>query len=607
MSVYKKRGSRARCRVLTFLVLLLSAASLAVVSAPSAQAGGAEWGTVLSGAVYNSSGYDLHRVEIHALRPAIFKTVPSATVEDGGAALFELNPEGSEYGGPTGFCFGTWKQVYNAFWTYRADLVDAPAEYITISIHGVRTHSSSLGCGEGIPGGDVYPALDVWITSSAPPPTWSTTTTPPGVIDHPELTYVHNQPYLFDQTILPVKSPPVEGPGHGRPAIVSLGDSTISGEGGRWAGNTNTSNTERIDAGAGSYSDTPAGESIPGCHRSTSAEVHIGGGYRSENLACSGAETSSYNWHYPDGWRFKPGIDSRCIVSSLVPGVCSQPGQLIPLYNYAKTHNVKAVVLAIGANDFGFSDVLKRCVGRYLAMHQFDTGDYCYNSGDIQDAITPDKRQSIEDHIWESVRQLTVAMAAAGYDKDQYTVILQNYWSAIPDDDDIRIPDVSYARKDLGGCPILNPDATALNQVLLPAINNTVLAVARRARREPYWPKFHLLDVSHALDGHRLCEKGVGEIEDVLPPTARGTDPSSAAKLEWVTQARLDVVGMPYTLPEGGHANYWGQLAERNCLRQIVNDGNTRDGRCLVDPAGGVDAQGEPNMRLEDLIAPYTW
>ena len=32
-----------------------------------------------------------------------------------------------------------------------------------------------------------------------------------------------------------------DGPGVGTPAIVTVGDSYISGEGGRWAGNTNTS------------------------------------------------------------------------------------------------------------------------------------------------------------------------------------------------------------------------------------------------------------------------------------------------------------------------------------------------------------------------------
>src|SRR4051812_45021442 len=86
--------------------------------------------------------------------------------------------------------------------------------------------------------------------------------------------------------------------------VVALGDSAISGEAGRWAGNTNGS-TSRTDAlGPTAYYDAGAGEAIPGCHRSKSAEVHIGG-VKSVNLACSGARTSS---RVSDG-KFKPGID----------------------------------------------------------------------------------------------------------------------------------------------------------------------------------------------------------------------------------------------------------------------------------------------------------
>ena len=69
-----------------------------------------------------------------------------------------------------------------------------------------------------------------------------------------------------------------DGPGVGTPAIVALGDSAISGEAGRWAGNTNDSSSKVDALGASAYSDAAGGEAIRGCHRSQSAEVHIGGG-----------------------------------------------------------------------------------------------------------------------------------------------------------------------------------------------------------------------------------------------------------------------------------------------------------------------------------------
>ena len=71
-------------------------------------------------------------------------------------------------------------------------------------------------------------------------------------------------------------------------------------------------------------------------------------------------------------------------------------------------------------------------------------------------------------------------------------------------------------------------------------------------------------------------------------------------KLEWVTEARTGRSSvLNYTLAEGGHANYWGQLAQRNCLRQLVN-GNSPEGSvpCL---GGGVNEPGEPKMTLTNL------
>src|ERR1700681_1278934 len=71
-----------------------------------------------------------------------------------------------------------------------------------------------------------------------------------------------------------------DGPGVGPQWIVSVGDSAISGEAGRWAGNTNGSSSNVDALGSSAYYDNASNtaEQIPGCHRSKSAEVFIGGG-----------------------------------------------------------------------------------------------------------------------------------------------------------------------------------------------------------------------------------------------------------------------------------------------------------------------------------------
>src|SRR5437764_1345360 len=76
-----------------------------------------------------------------------------------------------------------------------------------------------------------------------------------------------------------------DGPGVGPQWIVSVGDSAISGEAGRWAGNTNNSSANVDALGPTAYYDnaTNTAEQIPGCHRSKSAEVYIGGGVNGIN------------------------------------------------------------------------------------------------------------------------------------------------------------------------------------------------------------------------------------------------------------------------------------------------------------------------------------
>ena len=109
--------------------------------------------------------------------------------------------------------------------------------------------------------------------------------------------------------------------------IVSIGDSSIPGEAGRWAGNTNRS-FAYVDTGPNAYLDLGYGESIVGCHRSNSAEVHIGvPGVLTKNLACSGAMPRTYEYGSGNGRRFKPGLDTFAVFDS--SGNLVTKGQLL--------------------------------------------------------------------------------------------------------------------------------------------------------------------------------------------------------------------------------------------------------------------------------------
>ncbi|HEY1117916.1 MAG TPA: hypothetical protein VGE43_09435, partial [Acidimicrobiales bacterium] len=147
-----------------------------------------------------------------------------------------------------------------------------------------------------------------------------------------------------------VATPPAQadGPGVGTPWVVTLGDSYISGEAGRWAGSSNASSSRADALGSTAYFDNASGtgETINRCHRSKSAEAFIGGGVNGLNLACSGAETATSN-----GDNFKPGLDFADFGAG-------KQGQAKMLQQFATTHRVGMVVVSIGGNDFNFADVV---------------------------------------------------------------------------------------------------------------------------------------------------------------------------------------------------------------------------------------------------------
>src|SRR3954452_10748940 len=153
--------------------------------------------------------------------------------------------------------------------------------------------------------------------------------------------------------------------------VVALGDSAISGEAGRWAGNTNGASSKTDALGPSAYNDIPGAESTPGCHRSKSAEVFIGGGVTGINLACSGARTYS---RVSDG-KFKPGIDFY--------NVGGNKGQALALQEYAANDpNIKAVVVLIGANNYGFADIVQTCVTDWLTSPSW-WKNYCQDDSNI--------------------------------------------------------------------------------------------------------------------------------------------------------------------------------------------------------------------------------
>jgi hypothetical protein len=375
-----------------------------------------------------------------------------------------------------------------------------------------------------------------------------------------------------------------DGPGVGTPTVVSVGDSAISGEAGRWAGNTNGSPSNVDALGPTAYYDNAANsaETIHGCHRSKSSEIGIGGGVTSANLACSGARTATQP--FSSGSNFKPGLD-------FYDDGAGHIGQAKALQQYATSHNVKMVVALIGANDYGFADIVQACVVDWLTSPTW-WKNYCQDDSSIKAKFTAANIAAITTRVANAFLNLRMAMHNAGYADGSWTLLAQTYSSPLPRGAQIRYPEGGYTRQSVGGCGTWNSDANWANDTVVATLNSTV----RNGASASGLGNVRIFDAQNALVGHRLCENTDGLLEE--KGLANWHAAGAADLSEWVSQIRTTTTLFgPYQLQEDAHPSYWGQLALRNCLRQAYNGGAPHGGTC-THTTTGLNSHGEPNMGL---------
>ncbi len=373
-----------------------------------------------------------------------------------------------------------------------------------------------------------------------------------------------------------------DGPGVGAPWIASLGDSYISGEAGRWAGNSNVSSSYVDALGPTAYFDNAArtAEQITRCHRSWAASIYIGGGVNGVDLACSGARTSTFT---DSSGNFKPGLD-------FYNNGAGKQGQATMLQSFAASHNVQMVVVSIGGNDFHFADIIQSCVTDFLTSPSW-WPDYCRDDSSVTANFTSANVAAIKARVVTALQNVRQAMRNAGYADGSWTLLVQDYPSPLPPGSGIRYSQSGYTRQNTGGCGFWNGDADWANSSALPTINNTVKGAATTAAIAGT----KVLELQSAFNGRRLCENTVGLLEE--KGLTSWTQAGAVDKTEWIDQIRtVSTLGSNYYVQESLHPNYWGELAERSCVRQAYNGGATRGGTCSISGTGLLG--GEPRMTL---------
>ncbi|MFJ8085799.1 GDSL-type esterase/lipase family protein [Streptomyces sp. NPDC096205] len=322
-------------------------------------------------------------------------------------------------------------------------------------------------------------------------------------------------------------------PGTGPTAIVSLGDSYISGEAGRWRGNSlnNSGSRDGTDrAWTGSTYDPSlvyGATAANGCHRSDSAEVKSATGTGVQalvNLACSGATTANVFRSASGGQPYK--------------GEAPQADQLAAV---AAQYDVKAVALSVGGNDLGFASIIETCATDYMVWYS-----YCY---DDQQQVVDSKIDAVMANVGKSIDEVRAVMGAAGYGSSSYRIILQSYPSPIPRAAENRYSESGWSRVSTGGCPFWNKDSDWARDSLVPQIASRLRQVAGAKGVE-------FLDLRDMLQGREVCATASRQVTAAQPPSATGS--------EWARWIDSDSTQGP--VQESMHPNYYGQQGQGRCL-----------------------------------------
>nr|WP_240109358.1 GDSL-type esterase/lipase family protein [Streptomyces sp. MUM 203J] len=349
--------------------------------------------------------------------------------------------------------------------------------------------------------------------------------------------------------------PAAAGQGYGPSAIVSMGDSYISGEAGRWRGNSLTNSgsrngTDRAWVSGSTYdpSRVYGATAANGCHRSDSAEVRSATGTGAQalvNLACSGAVTRNVFRAVSGGVSYK--------------GEAPQADRLAAV---AAQYDVKAVALSIGGNDLGFASIIEKCAKDYILWYS-----YCH---DDQQVLVDQRIDAVMADVGKAVDEIRAVMTAAGYGSGSYRIVLQSYPSPIPRGSENRYSQSGWSRVTTGGCPFWNKDSDWARDSLVPQLADRLRGVATAKGVQ-------FLDLRDMLQGREVCATASRLVTSTQAP--------SAATSEWARWIDSNETQGP--IQESMHPNYYGQLGQGRCLALVYAAGASGHHTCRNTPGAG--------------------
>lgn len=206
-----------------------------------------------------------------------------------------------------------------------------------------------------------------------------------------------------------------------------------------------------------------------------------GGGH---SVACSGAvidDVGSTSGSYRGQVAGGRGLDElrRARSAALDPIMAGFSPGYVAQHRFVAQYQPRVVTVSIGGNDIGFGDILERCVVPHLSRHLSD--ETCYN--------TYESRQELVNLVDRTAPRWTALYRQLRAESPGSTLYAIGY------------PSIA---SDTGKCPLnvnLGKSELEFAEELIHYLDGAIRQAAGSAG-------VSYVDISQALDGHRLCEAG---------------------------------------------------------------------------------------------------
>jgi hypothetical protein len=331
------------------------------------------------------------------------------------------------------------------------------------------------------------------------------------------------------------------------PAIVSLGDSAISGEG---AG---------TDTSDGYFAGTDGPTNY--CHRHPQSEIFDTGltGLTGVDLACSGAQTGD--------------LVSDPTLASITGGGSGdfgEPKQDVQLAKTAGQYNVKMVVITIGANDdLDFSGIMESCLGQYFPIPK---GQGCRDT--IGSAAVSQRVAKVIPKVTAAITDIRNTMRAAGYADSDYQLVYQSYFTPITPDIRSNDPATKLAQ----GCPAYPEDMAWGHNWVVPTFDDGLRQAAEAV------PGVRFLDQRRVSYGHEVCAEWTsspyeytnGDVIDLSENTRNGCDYSIGILSLCENEIR-----------QSYHLRVAGYRGEGACLGAFYGEPAQQEAYCTLNQGDG--------------------